>query len=758
MLKPSISTSRILGLGRALCWIALMGIAVLRSAVFFTDQLYFDVDPAMDPSALPGLGPKGSLILDVIVIVLAALALIGEALARRRLDWFTVLLAVLPAPIMLYHGWDELGNVWRGSTWLAAVFAAAAVAHLARSAAMRRMFLALLVAVAAPLLVRGAMQVTVEHQQTIQQFEQHKEQFFAQRGWQPGSPEAQIYERRLRQPAPTGWFVTSNIYASAMGFAVVIMLGTIVGALRAIRHHAEHLRDAIGWLVLAGLFLLGSAGALWLTGSKGAAGATLLGAAVFGVWHVKAARRVGGVTLLGLVALVLGGIVIRGWLLPEGFLGEKSLLFRWQYWIGAIRMLNEHGLLGVGPDGFQQIYTMFRVPRSPEEIAAPHNVFLAWLTAFGALGLAWCILNLRLLWRAGQSAFQALDERIDPAAQHDERIMLFKAPLIGLVALMTAVVFEAHTLSTVAIGTRSLGVIGYVLMALAVHHLLTHIDDRTLACISASGALVLIIHGQIDMTFSQPGSALWAMTALGVAGGAAAHGWTSAPIRHNRWIAGGIAVVCMTLVFVLWRQGIVPASAHQQARERAVYILQIQEQPIIQRRTAAAEQLIKVYDTHPVDHRTANAAIEQLMRAAGNQEGRTKQSTLGRAAQVAERVITRHGRGSTIGLAARVHEMLAEVASTSENARAQLNQAINYAERLTEIDPQGINPWRRLGDLYWNADEYAKAAQAYRRALRNSANFELDPLKQLPQSQRLQIDERLAEAQAHAAEQKESPP
>ena len=42
-----------------------------------------------------------------------------------------------------------------------------------------------------------------------------------------------IYERRLRQAQPTGWFVTSNVYGSIMLFALVCWTGLAIASARA---------------------------------------------------------------------------------------------------------------------------------------------------------------------------------------------------------------------------------------------------------------------------------------------------------------------------------------------------------------------------------------------------------------------------------------------------------------------------------------------------------------------------------------------
>ena len=74
-------------------------------------------------------------------------------------------------------------------------------------------------------------------------------------------------------------------------------------------------------------------------------------------------------------------------------------------------------------------------------------------------------------------------------------------------------------------------------------------------------------------------------------------------------------------------------------------------------------------------------------------------------------------------------------------------EAIALAGELTQRDPNGLSAWRRRGDALWAAGERAEAARAYQRALECDANFELDVLKQLSDSQRATLRQRIAETQ-----------
>src|SRR4030095_2214953 len=118
-----------------LSWLGAAGIvaiATLRCCVAFAPQLIFDTDPALDASPIAALGMGGSLLLDASLLIACAIALLGEWRSGRGLDPFLLVLALLPAPIVFWHGLDDAGDLWRGCTWLAAAIPCMALAPLAR--------------------------------------------------------------------------------------------------------------------------------------------------------------------------------------------------------------------------------------------------------------------------------------------------------------------------------------------------------------------------------------------------------------------------------------------------------------------------------------------------------------------------------------------------------------------------------------------------------------------------------------------------
>ena len=489
----------------ALRWaggVGIVAIAVIRCVITFAPQVVFDVDPAIDPSPLPGLGPAGSLWLDTLLLAACGCALLGETLTRRGIDWRLLALALAPVPVVLGHGLGDLGDLWRGSTWAAAATACAVIAHLARDRSMRIVLVALLVALLVPIAVRGATQVSLsafglswagpEYTETVAEFEAGRDAYFADRGWAPDSPAALIYERRLRQADPRGWFATANVFASMMAAGTVMLVGLTIGAVRG--------RLGRGWCALLGVAAAAAGATVLVAGSKGAiasaaAGGALLIAPLAGRRAAAFLGRFGGATAVALVGMALLAVVARGVVLPESWLGEKSLLFRWHYLVGSARVIAEHGVVGVGPDGFQAAYTSVRLPRSPEEVTSAHNMFADWLSTLGLVGAAWTALVLVLIWRAGRRSSPLEPAEPSDAAQAHAlgRVTLLVAAAVALAGLTPALLIEAPRMGNVSIQIgRTVGMLGYVAAAATLAMVMRRLPPAMVDWSLTAAAIVLV--------------------------------------------------------------------------------------------------------------------------------------------------------------------------------------------------------------------------------------------------------------------------
>ena len=192
--------------------------------------------------------------------------------------------------------------------------------------------------------------------------------------------------------------------------------------------------------------------------------------------------------------------------------GELSLLFRWFYIEAASRIALDHPLLGVGPGGFKDAYAVAKNPISPENAASPHSVLF---DAAATMGLAVGAGVLALVVLAAQRAAGGL-LRAAPAEEQAAtfpRLALVAGPAL---AVVIGVRFELQSVGGLTLALALawvLGLAGWVALAWAMRR--GPSGQAVLG--AAAAALVLIAHGQIEMTPVLIGSAsLWAAW-LGVA-------------------------------------------------------------------------------------------------------------------------------------------------------------------------------------------------------------------------------------------------
>ena len=725
--------------------IALAALALLRCVVLFAPRVVFDIDPILDPLPLAGLGPAGSLAIDVLVLVAAACVLAGEILSRRGIDVPLVVLLLVPLPVWLLHAAGDGGDAWRGATWFAAMAGAVAIAHVARDVVLRRTVAVLLLAVIAPLLVRGAANVTYEHDQTVRQFETQRDAFFADRGWAPDSQNALVFERRLRQRQPTAWFLTTNIFATFCMFGVLVFAGLAVTAVRA--------GFAGGWAGLLGLVALACGAGVLMSGSKAAIGVTLLAAALVAVPFVPVVRerwpRLAPWVALVAIALPLLGIAVRGVVLPESFLNDRSLLFRWHYATSSAAMIADAPLAGVGPDGFQAAYMVHRHPRNPEEAASSHSTFLDWVTAFGVAGIAWCAILLTLVWRAGRRWGDLGRETVDAEKVTPlPRSFVAVGAGTGALALLVAGSIEGHALDALDLTVRGLGILAYVGAVGVVAAVVTRATVTVAAGAWIVGALALVMHGHVEMTWTQPGAALWVACVLALAGVGTGGGARGAA----RTGAGGFAVPAVLLAVSAWLvvHDAWPAARQERAeRDAALLIAEAAGTSEAAARVAAADRLADAWAFWPTNVVPRLEVLDQLARAAGaTAEPAARAALLERAYEVATVIEAEHGAGGATVDRSFLADALAEIADDAGDADAAADHraiAMACARRVVELDPNGLVPWRRRADLALKYGLTDESREAYRRVLEIDANLELDPVRRLTDAQRADIERRLTE-------------
>lgn len=731
------------GTADLLAWLGVAGmlaVALVRSTSMQAAWRWFDVDPIRSPGALEAVGASGGLLLDAALLLSASLLLASRPLRGRRLDGVSLLLVVLPVPILAWHARGDLEQAWRGASLAAGWIALVAAAHLRDDPRLRVLFAAGLLAAAVPWLARAGEQWLVEIPASIAHFEANRGEVLASFGWSERSEAALLYERRLAQAEAGAWFGLANVFSALLAACAVawtqLTLATRGRALGG------------GTVLLAGVVALAAVVGVAINGSKGAIAALLAGLAVAAIggtsgrttrdapprgWRSAAGR----VALLG-IPLGIAAVVLRG-LLPEGFLGERSMVFRWHYLVGSAWTLLAEPLRGVGPAGFQEWYLLVKPIRSPEAVQSAHSLVADSLLAVGVLGLAWFAALARVLWRRDEPSGST-----GSVAPSRGGVLLLGVALAAATAVLWAIEPSSRGGSGMA---RWIGILLFLPTAIVARSILAAVDPARLAWILGSVAFVLLLQGQIEMTFFAPGSIAWAMLAVGLAGSPPAPR-RGEPTRRPRV---GVVIACVpAAIALLVLAG--PFRAAAQAESRLALAAEpldevgraIEERrapaldPLAARRRAAARLSALADEGGPAAARAGSLALEQLLAVAA-ETGTREDLAAARTRAEANLAFGRSAR--RLAERARVLLVWRAIEPGAVDPRG-LAEAI--AQALV-LQPQDVGLWIDLGDARRDAGDLDDARAAWRTALEVDAALALDPLVRLPETRRRELEVRLAE-------------
>ncbi len=731
---------------------------LLPLVVVFTRSLYFESDPrsvGAQAGESISIGPAGWAWLAVASVAIAAIALAVTAWAWGRIRWWSfagVAAGIVPCLLQMSNHFD---NRLHGGAWIAAASLGLAGAHLAQFPRAKRLMVTAMIAMALPLFIQGAWYVYVEHPATVESFMSTERASLQARGLVYGSTEHAKYLTRLKGNDVIGAVGMSNVLGSIL--AAVCVLG--VTAL------AVGWRHKVGWLRRIALaVVLGMVGwALVLTQSKGAVLALL---AVFGL-----AVCIGLITKSGpgmrrmvpalCVLFVMAGsaaVLVRGAAgPPEGPAGERSLLFRFHYWQGAGRILEQNPstlMLGVGPGHFKDRYESVRNPISPEVIASTHNVFVDYAVMLGVGAVVWGVLLLAWLWRAGVVMSAGLSETstagrappVNPPVNHTG-----PPPPVKLFGLLAAVVFGTQyyvqfpgLYAETAI-LWLLGTLGFVALSAFVIYPVLEKSRGWLDTGIALAAVLLLLHAQIEMTFFWDSAAAFVWVVVGIAsvGRLDKLPPTSMP-GSGRFLVRFLPTVCLILLAVALTFGFAEPMARQQAHlANAARLLRIGGPP------AALEELDNAAAVIGNDPTTTRWRVRLRQEIASALRDNGRPDVSGKFLDDAVAVLDQAEQAGLTGLsAARRRGALTRAAYDITGDRGWLVRAEAALTKTTRLSPNNLNDHVRLADTRWELGGFDSAQAVYRRALQISDQYYLDPDVQLPESERNRITARLADDQS----------
>jgi tetratricopeptide (TPR) repeat protein len=185
-----------------------------------------------------------------------------------------------------------------------------------------------------------------------------------------------VLAAKMEQTRIYGSFVDPNVYAS------YLLISAPVAVLALLRWGGHFEPRRLSRLLFTGGGVILFSGALYWSGSRGAAIGAIVGLAVI-TWLLPPLRR-------WRWALGLGGLLVLGIFLALLFFGGHgrgvaSASTRGEYYRVALRMFKEFPLGGAGLGEFFPWYMRLK-PIGMEETRDPHNVFLSLLSQCGIVG------------------------------------------------------------------------------------------------------------------------------------------------------------------------------------------------------------------------------------------------------------------------------------------------------------------------------------------------------------------------------------
>ncbi len=759
----------------------LMSLVGIRCLVISTFDPAFDVDPLMDHQGWFGFGPGDTSLISVLSLICSSIVLFEARLSGRGIDRPLLLLSSLPLVPILLHGSLSAADMARGLDWFSAAIAAVAIAHAVRAPGLRTLVLSMLLAILAVVCVRGLVQIYFEHPLTIKFFQSSSEEVLASFGWAPDSEQARLYIRRLLQPEATGWFGLANIVSGLLAFGVVLTLSSVVR----VRGLSGGLR-AFLLFVVCGAFCW----VLLLNGSKGALGALVIGLAITSV-SVFVPKRPGrpGFTAMGWLAffgvLIPAAVIfLRGAVLGEASLGgEKSLLFRWQYALGAMRVFASEPYLGVGPDGLQSALLALKNPFNPEDPVSAHNVILDWCATLGIFAAGWLIMLGLLVARVGRSGVLV-------TAEPSRVWVLFVAGLC--VAFFIGLWYGTPLRDPLDWMFTCLGLFFAVFVLLASHLAFSRLADSGAGWCFAGSAGVLLTISMLDMVFFNTGSVGFCWAAF-----AAMSSASSSRVRVTDY---PMAVTPLFFAIMFLLLAVQPLRDMDQRMERVAaemrpYALlrnQFQHSPlhitsqsrleamtlvldesadfidpeslsleelqnlapgsndpaaiavdlVLHRtpelRRQAIDSLVAAWDAHPEDPRPAWASIEQLRILASESKGEAARAALLEALTRSESLLGGPSDVRAAIVTAWTSQQLALSAEDSDWALVadDFVRAIKGSPHDPALSVGLADAARRLGDVELETSALIDALQ-------KDDQRRLDPLVQFPSARRAELERRL---------------
>lgn len=199
------------------------------------------------------------------------------------------------------------------------------------------------------------------------------------------------------------------------------------------------------------LYPLGMLYALYITFSKG--GYLVLGTTILIIGALMVRKRYILVKIFVGVVILMTIFILLGYGTKFVSLTQGAFFRRWEYWIAGISMIKEHPVMGIGPDNFGILYSLYKIDIA-EETQNAHNNFLQIWVEQGIFGLiAFCGIWVVAIKKGLQEL-------------RNKRRLIYRLSLLGLFTGIIA--FAIHNLGDFDWYIPGLTIIAWVFLALLI--------------------------------------------------------------------------------------------------------------------------------------------------------------------------------------------------------------------------------------------------------------------------------------------------
>lgn len=686
-------------------------------------QVLRDPDPVVPNARAAPLaaGPTATLVLDCLMCLPALLVLVQRTIDREfRLRWnMSAMLFLGLAGFAVFSSFwasDHFAAAITSAHWLAAAVLLWSFSQLVRTWGQVRIVGAACLAVLLVLIAQGIIYYFVDLPDLAREWNRTRLEQLARRGWDPESFEAKQFEQRVLAGELLGFNTSPNTLGALVVMLAIVSVGIVIQRIRD--------RDEAGWPMALIAGIAPFAWVLYHTGSRSAAGAAILGGLILATTPWLKKRKV--IYIGAVAAFLIGTAALIGHGMYHGTLLHDSLTFRWRYWVGAMRILVDHPLLGVGWSNFGDYYLGVRLPMASEEVKDPHNLIVRVLAELGLIGGALMIAWLaRLGWEISSPvSLSDANHASHGSLRRTAGTILWICGGAMLVNVLASVDMSSDTAFVLTELLRraqflflgGLGM-GVALLKSSKEPLL---DERPAIWVlrAMSAALgAFFICNLVDFSFFEPGPMCVAAMLIGSVIGA-----RQLPGRVGQSSRSG-PIFCLTGFGVLGVAAIVgvvvPVGLAEQKAHRGDALLRGD------RPAPAAQTLEEAYamlwiPNADYAHRAAIASIYA-------------QAPVERVRQLFEQAITAQPVSPTSALALARFEM--------RLAQPDSKRAISCYERVVTLDPCNIAARLELAAALARFGEPARAVAQYREVIRYNSLLDAMEPKRLVSQQLIEIDQ-----------------